>query len=68
MKTLKHDMESMKSEYQAKITEFNERSNQHDASSSMLKSLKEKHEKEIELLKEVLYHLIRSRFNRKSCA
>ena len=53
MKALKYELETMKSDYQTKIVEFTERSNQHDASSTMLKSLKEKHEKELELLKEV---------------
>ncbi|KAL5262616.1 hypothetical protein ACHWQZ_G008124 [Mnemiopsis leidyi] len=53
MKALKFELETMKSDYQTKIFEFTERSNQHDASSTMLKSLKEKHEKELELLKEV---------------
>ena len=61
MKALKFELETMKSDYQTKIVEFTERSNQHDASSSMLKSLKEKHEKELELLKEVCetqYYLV----------
>ncbi|XP_063691217.1 protein FAM184A-like isoform X1 [Bolinopsis microptera] len=53
MRTLKYELENMKSEFQSKTAEFAERSNQHDASSIMLKSLKEKHENELELLKEV---------------
>ena len=53
MRTLKYELENMKSEFQSKTIEFAERSNQHDASSIMLKSLKEKHENELELLKEV---------------
>ena len=53
MRTLKFELETMKSDYQTKITEFTERSNQHDVSSTMLKSLKEKHENELVLLKEV---------------
>ena len=54
MKTLKSEMESVKSDYETKILEMTDRSNQQDVSSSMLRKMKEKHEKELELLREVI--------------
>ena len=53
MRTLKIEMEAVKSDYESKIVELTDRSSQQDVSSSMLRKLKEKHDKELELLKEV---------------
>ena len=53
MKAVKGELDVLKQNYQAIILEFNERTTQNDASSSMFKALKDKHEKELELLKEV---------------
>lgn len=58
MKSLKLDLEAMKSDYQTKIAEFTDKSNQNDASSTMIKAMSEKHAKELELLKEVNDHIM----------
>ena len=53
MKTLKGELEALREDYTSKVKEFSDRANQSDNSSSMLRAMKEKHEKELELFREV---------------
>jgi len=53
MKCLKGELEVLRDDYKTKVVEFSDRSNQNDTSSTMLRAMKDKHAKELELLKEV---------------